>query len=181
MINKRARENAIFAAREVIPKVQETVLSAAAPETKKGGYVKTFLQAVNVPSIIEKGTNFAAKCVKGDLSGAVPSNVADKAAEAAERAARVAKEEAIQRKIQNIILAGAIVSIVTDITQSRCEIAGHRAIGKTAGAVGNIAYGAIIGYALVGGLEGAMAGAALGWLLWGVVEEAGNVCQQLGM
>ena len=90
-----------------------------------------------------------------------------KAARKAEEAARLAREETERKQANTLITAATLVGFVADITQARCECTGLDTPGRIVGAVGNIIYGAMVGYA-VAGIKGAIAGAALGWLLWGV-------------
>ena len=65
------------------------------------------------------------------------------------------------------------VGVVADFTQAGLEYAGYKEAGKTAGSVGNVAGGAMIGF-FIGGLAGAGIGAVVGGGIWFMGEVAGG-------
>ena len=116
-----------------------------------------------LPNVLPEEQNLAKKQEYAKL---IAQELAKQTAKA-EEAARLTREKAERKRAMKLIVAGTIVSLVATITQARCKYTGLDTPGRIVGAVGNIIYGAMVGYAVTG-IEGAIAGAALGWLLWGV-------------
>ncbi len=80
---------------------------------------------------------------------------------------RLAQTRAL--KIKKVIIVATFISIVADINQEVFESTSYDVVGKTISALANITYGITVGFAAYG-LEGALVGSALGFLLWGGLE-----------
>ena len=70
------------------------------------------------------------------------------------------------------------VSVIADLLQAGLEYAGYKEVGKKVGAVGNMAGGAMMGFALWG-LPGAGIGATLGGGIWLLGEVAGRAFEKM--
>lgn len=71
------------------------------------------------------------------------------------------------------VIAGNIVGIVADVAQVGLEVADHEKAGKAVGLTGNVASGALTGFALEGP-AGAAVGAIVGAGLWAGAEWIGS-------
>lgn len=87
-------------------------------------------------------------------------------------ASHIAKMPAVT-VAKRALQAGNIIGIVADVAQVGLELAGYEKAGKAVGLSGNVASGALTGFALAGP-AGAAVGAVLGAGLWAGAEWIGS-------
>ena len=82
--------------------------------------------------------------------------------------------QGVKQGMKSAATAATGVGLVADLAQAGLEYYGYEKTGKTVGASGNIASGALFG-ATIGGPPGAAIGALGGFLVWGTGEVVGKV------
>lgn len=86
---------------------------------------------------------------------------------------KIAVETTKRAVIKGVVSAANPVGLVADVAQMGLELTGNKTAGKVVGATGQMASGAMTGFAL-GGPIGAGIGAAAGYGLWAGGEVVGN-------
>ena len=158
-------------------------------ECSKGSYTSFALKSFSRDLAARKMTKIAAEKVTkavmktGVAKGAnkALANIVSKAATngTVKAVAKIGSKVAVKAG-PALVKAATPIGIVADVAQIGLEVEGHKKIGKTVGATGNMAsmaiVGAVVGSPLggpVGSTVGAGVGATVGLTLWAVGEGIG--------